>query len=79
MPSFVENGPVVLDKKIQILSMYFRYYLPFEKGVALQLNKFESPSPKDVLCQVWLSPSGSGEYFCLGFIVPLENFHYHYR
>ena len=27
-------------------------YLPFEKGVVLQLNKIESPSPKDALCQV---------------------------
>ena len=32
----------------------FRNYLPLEKGGALHLNKFESPSPKDALCQVWL-------------------------
>ena len=32
----------------------FRYYLPQEKGVALQLNKLEFPSPKYALCQVWL-------------------------
>jgi hypothetical protein len=25
-----------------------------EKGYPLRLNKFESPSPKDNLCQVWL-------------------------
>ena len=36
--------------------MYFRYFLiinnlPFEKGVVLHLNKLESPSPKDALCQ----------------------------
>ena len=30
------------------------YYLPLEKGGALQLNKLESPLPKDALCQVWL-------------------------
>ena len=31
----------------------FRNYLPLEKGRALHLNKLESPSPKDALCQVW--------------------------
>ena len=29
------------------------YYLPLEKGVVLHINKFESPSHKDDLCQVW--------------------------
>ena len=29
-------------------------YLPLEKGGALHLNKTESPSPKDALCQVLL-------------------------
>ena len=29
-------------------------YLPLEKGRALHLNKFESPSSKDALCKVWL-------------------------
>ena len=32
----------------------FRNYLPLEKGGALHLNKLESPSPTDALCQVWL-------------------------
>ena len=32
----------------------FRNYLSLEKGGALHLNKLESPSPKDALCQVWL-------------------------
>ena len=32
----------------------FRNYLPLENGIALHLNKLESPSPKDALCQVWL-------------------------
>ena len=32
----------------------FHNYLPLEKGVALHLNKLESPSLKDALCQVWL-------------------------
>ena len=31
-----------------------RNYLPLEKGWALHLNKLESPSPKNALCQVWL-------------------------
>ena len=30
----------------------FSNYLPLEKGGALHLNKLESPSPKDTLCQV---------------------------
>ena len=33
----------------------FPNYLPLEKGWALHLNKLESPSPKDALCQVWLN------------------------
>ena len=32
----------------------FRNYLPLEIGCGPHLNKLESPSPKDVLCQVWL-------------------------
>ena len=32
----------------------FRNYLPLGKGGAVHLNKLESPSPKDALCQVWL-------------------------
>ena len=34
--------------------LLFRNYLPLVKGRALFLNKLESPSPKDALCQVWL-------------------------
>ena len=33
---------------------HFRTYLPLEKGVTLYFNKFESPLPKEALCQVWL-------------------------
>ena len=40
-------------KFVNVFSL-FRYYLPLEKGLALHLNKYESPSPKDALCQVWL-------------------------
>ena len=58
MPSLVENGSVVLEKKIflnfvNVFSL-FRNYLPLEKGGALHLNKLESPSPKYALCEVWL-------------------------
>ena len=31
----------------------FPNYLPLEKGLALHFNNFESPLPKDDLCQVW--------------------------
>ena len=33
--------------------LLFHNYLPLEMGMALHLNKLESP-PKDALCQVWL-------------------------
>jgi hypothetical protein len=41
---------------LKIFNVYllFRYYLPLEKGYPLHLNKHESPSPKDDLCQFWL-------------------------
>ena len=58
MSSLVEIGPVVLEKKIfkfrKCIFSLFRNYLPLGKGGALHLNKLESPSPKDALCQVWL-------------------------
>ena len=53
-----EIGTVVLEKKKKwrflISSMYFAIcnYLPLEKGGAFHLNKLESSSPKDALCQV---------------------------
>jgi hypothetical protein len=40
--------------KIFSTFLLFRYYLPFERGYPLPLNKLESPWPKDDLCQVWL-------------------------
>ena len=55
--SLVEIGPVILKNTIlKFVNVFwlFRYYLPLEKGVALHLNKYESPLPKDALCQVWL-------------------------
>ena len=35
----------------------FHYNLPLEKGMPLHLNKYESYSSKDALCQVWLKLS----------------------
>ena len=58
MPSLVDIGHVILERKIffNFVNEFslFRDYLPLEKGGALHLNKFESPSPKNALCQVWL-------------------------
>ena len=56
MSSLVEIGPVVLEKKMKISSVYFHSFVisPLEKGRVLRLNKLESPLPKDGLYQVWL-------------------------
>ena len=57
MPNLVEIGPVVLKRgflNIFNIILLFRFYLPFEKGMALHYNKLESPPLKNVLCQVWL-------------------------
>ena len=34
--------------------LLFCYYVPFERGVTLHLNKLKYPLPKDVLCLLWL-------------------------
>ena len=47
MPSLVEIGPEVLERRFLTLFLLSPNYLPFGKGVALHLNKLESPSPKD--------------------------------
>ena len=50
--------PGTLEKKIfKFVQAFllFRYYLHLYKDRALHLNKLESPSPKKVLCQVWLN------------------------
>ena len=57
MPRLVQIGTVILEKKIFKyfnIILHFCYYLPLEKGVALHLNKLESPPPKDAFCQDWL-------------------------
>ena len=43
----------VLSNFVNVFSLFCNY-LPFDKGVALQLNKPESPSPKDTLWKIWL-------------------------
>ena len=43
-----------IKKKIIPGFFPFRYYLPLEKGDPLHLNRIESTSPKDDLCQIWL-------------------------
>ena len=51
-------GPVILEKKIfkfRQCILLLRNNLPLEKGKALRLNKHESPSPKDAMCQIWLN------------------------
>ena len=57
VPSLVEIGSVVLEKKIfdfvNVFSL-FRYYLPLKKGVVINFNKIEYTITEDVLSQVWL-------------------------
>ena len=50
---------MVLKKIFKFRQCIFaiQYYLLLEKGGAFYLDKFESTSPKDVLCQVWLKLS----------------------
>ena len=51
-PSLVGSGEEIF--KFRHVILLFCYHLPLEKSVPLNLNKIESPSPKDVLCHVWL-------------------------
>ena len=56
-PCLVEISPVVIEKKSFKFCNVFLVFLhdvPLEKGMALYLNKLESPPPKDALCQFWL-------------------------
>ena len=58
IPDLVETGPKVLDKKIITYifknNFIFCHYLPLGKDVTFHLIKFESPSHRNALCQVWL-------------------------
>ena len=69
------------EKDFKIPSIYFHYFIiasPW-KGVALHLNKLESPSSKDSLCQVcinlawWFRRKGSykilNKYICYFIII----------
>ena len=37
-----------------VINLLFDYNLPLNRTCLLHLNKDESPTPKDVLCHVWL-------------------------
>ena len=55
MHSLAEIGALVLEDEIfNFVNVFllFRNYLPLKTHVALHLNKLESPSDKDALCQV---------------------------
>ena len=56
MPCLVEISSEVLEKKILNFNVFsfILNYLPLGNGGTLYLNKLESPSPEDALCQVWL-------------------------
>ena len=73
VPSLVEIGPAALEKIFQFVNVYFLfcYYLPIGKGIDSSLNKHESPSLKDDLCQVWskLWFLVSSIYFCFFVII----------
>ena len=61
MPSLVENGKMILEKKIlnfhTVLSI-FRYHLPLLICMAFHFSTYDFSSPMDDLCHVWLK---SGE------------------
>ena len=48
------SGEEDFFKKFFKVFSLVRNYLPLEKRGARHMNKLESPSPKDALCQVWL-------------------------
>ena len=54
--SRLEMGPpICCNGKVHVnVFSLFRYYLPLETDGTLHLNKLESLSFKDALCQVWL-------------------------
>ena len=51
-----ENGTFLRCSSV-LQGLYFIIISPWEKGVPLHLNKFESSSPKNALCHVWLKLS----------------------
>ena len=63
MPSFAQIGPLVIKKIINFVNNFLlsHHYLPLKKCMVLYLNKLESPSPKDTLCQAPEVQSGGEE------------------
>ena len=56
LSSLVKIGPVALERSL------FRYYLPLgEVYIHLNIDLIESPSPKDILCQVCLKADYTGD------------------
>ena len=70
------NWPSGSNEFINVFPL-LHYYLPLEKGVALHLNKLESPSPKDSLCQVWLTLAQWFTRFFLDFFIVFSLFRYY--
>ena len=56
MPSLVEIGTVFLGNILNFINDFslFRYYIPLEKGVVLDLWKLEFPLAKDALSKLAL-------------------------
>ena len=70
------NWPSGSNEFINVFPL-LHYYLPLEKGVALHLNKLESPSPKYALCQVWLTLAQWFTRFFLDFFIVFSLFRYY--
>ena len=59
-----------------VINLLFDYNLPLKRTFLLHLNKVESPTPKDVLCHVWLKLAqcfwrGFLDFFNVFFVFPL--------
>ena len=56
MPSLIEIEVVLENLFFKVVNVFFLcgYYLPLKKCMALNLNKFEFPLPKNTLCRFWL-------------------------
>ena len=65
LPSLIEIGSLVLDKKIlNVVNVFsqFRYYFTLVKDASLDLNKLESSSSNDACNKILFNwPSGSRE------------------
>ena len=61
-------------KFVNVFSL-FHNYLPLEKGKALHLNKLESPSTKNALCQAWLKLA---QWFWRRRLFLISSMYFHY-